>query len=82
MNALPPMMNATMEPSWAIHPQPREDELLESWIVRLAEANLVPNRWVLGELELGNYIGALRDIVKSTNADVGQSKSIRGNTVY
>jgi predicted RNA-binding Zn-ribbon protein involved in translation (DUF1610 family) len=58
MNASTPMMASTMELRWANHPQPRAGELLESWIVRLSEANLVPNQWVLGELELNKSIGA------------------------
>ena len=58
MNGSAPILQAAMEPAWAIHLQPRVGELLESWIVRLSEANLVPNRWVIGELELDGFIGA------------------------
>ena len=35
---------------WAIHPQPREDELLESWLIRLAQANHISSRWLIGGL--------------------------------
>ena len=62
MNASTPMMNATMKPSWASHPRPREGELLESWIVRLAEVQVEPNHWLLEELELDGHIGALSRI--------------------
>jgi TniQ len=35
---------------WAIHPQPREGELLESWLIRLGQANHLSSRWLVGGL--------------------------------
>ncbi len=47
---------------WAIHPSPRDGELLESWILRLSQANLVSTGSLVNELRFQSVIGARETI--------------------
>ena len=44
------LRSSVNQKQWAIHPQPCEDELLESWLIRLAQANHISSRWLIGGL--------------------------------